>query len=128
MSDPMHPGMSVPGNFQESTSDARNHELDCASSTQLADWVILSGISSGAVRLFWILSMHLRDNPAAELSKAALAAMCGLKRASSINRPMQELIEIGALEVIRKRRADGGDAPSEYRINARPSVIEGGQA
>lgn len=82
---------------------------DEAPFSQLASWVALSGISDHAKALYWHLTMHLNTVRMKDgdrevwPSKETLAAFMGLAKPSGVDRYMNELAEIGAVRVVRRR-------------------------
>lgn len=78
---------------------------------------ILERASGEAIKLYAILSTYL--NPTSKIvwpSRQTLADRLGKSRPESIDRYLNELSEIGALEVIARYREDGGRTSNAYRI------------
>jgi hypothetical protein len=91
--------------------------------TQIGDWVLLSGASPRAVHLYCVLSMHLNASRGDRMvwpSRKSLAKIMGLTRPQSVDGPMRELVKLDAIEVIRRRREDGGNERSKYIIHETP--------
>lgn len=91
--------------------------------TQLGDWVALSGISSHAKALYWHLSMHLnmeRGDFEVWPSRAALAEWLGIKKVAGIDRYLDELTQLGAIETHRRRYMGGMRARNRYIIHQTP--------
>lgn len=102
--------MSAPSSPMPSPDEA-DDQLEIAAGrrapfSQLGDWVALSGISGHAKALYWHLAMHvnqLRGDRDVWPSKATLADMMGYKKPSALDRYMDELAAIGAIEVTAQR-------------------------
>jgi hypothetical protein len=123
--------MSAPGEVIEEIERREGEEIvetvsleDRNPFTQVGDWIVLSGISHKAVRLYWLLSMHLNASRGDRLvwpSRATLAAMMGLADPKSVDSALKELVEIGAVVII-KRRYKGTKEwlPNRYIVKENP--------
>lgn len=92
--------------------------------TQLGDWVALTpGLSPQAKTLYWHLSMHVsitRSDDWVWPSQQVLAEWLGFNRVQSVNRYVDELVAIGALEVELVRYAGGMRQRSRYTVHGTP--------
>lgn len=92
--------------------------------SQLGDWVVLSGATGPACKLYWILSMHVnvaRGDNMAKPSRATLAELMGLAKAKSVDTYLTELEKLAAIDVMRGRRnPDGGCAKNRYIVHQNP--------
>ena len=123
---------SVPGSNDSTHGPAPAAELDeqieiaagrRAPYTQLADWVALSGISDHAKALYWHLKMHVnveRGDFEVWPRKELLAAWMQIKQARRIDPYIDELVRIGAIEVYRRRYANGMRARNRYVVHDTP--------
>lgn len=86
-------------------------------------WVIRSGISSGALHLYTVLTMYA-DNRTGEAfpARSTLAKDMGKSSRRTVDTYIKELKDAGALKVQTRRRAsDGGNTSSLYTvITAKP--------
>lgn len=88
--------------------------------TQLGDWVALSGVSDHAKALYWHLSMHVsqkRDDFEVWPTRETLADWCGFSRAQSVDRYIDELIEINAIEKFTRTYGNGMRRRNVYVVN-----------
>lgn len=91
--------------------------------TQVADWVALSGISDHAKALYWHLAMHintLRGDREVWPTKETLAVWMQLAKPASLDRYMRELVEIGAVQVVKRRTVGGMRTCNRYRLRSAP--------
>lgn len=92
------------------------------------DWIIEGEINDRAVRLYALLARHA-GRPGGETfrSKNEIARRLRCAR-SSVDRAIQELIEIGALRVEERHHHNGGQAENAYILYANPvQISEGGR-
>lgn len=87
--------------------------------TEVFDWVTLSGVSPHAIALYVILRMHVnraRDDEEVWTSTLTLAVLMGLSRGDKIKPYLDELVEIGAVEVAR----GGLHRKNRYTVHSLP--------
>lgn len=90
---------------------------------QLGHWIALSGVSAGALSLYWMLAMHLngvRGDRYVWPTTSVLAHMLGYSRGDKIKRFVDELVAIGALVVIAVPDGDGPQKRNVYRLRRNP--------
>lgn len=90
---------------------------------QLGHWVALSGVSAGAMALYWMLAMHLnrtRGDRYVWPTTAVLAHMMGYSRGDKIKRFVDELVAIGAIRVIAVPDLRGPQKRNVYRLRRNP--------
>lgn len=90
---------------------------------QLGHWVALSGVSAGAMALYWMLAMHLnrtRGDRYVWPTTAVLAHMMGYSRGDKIKRFVDELVAIGAIRVITVPDLRGPQKRNVYRLRRNP--------
>jgi hypothetical protein len=90
---------------------------------QLGHWVALSGVSAGALALYWMLAMHLnrtRGDRYVWPTTAVLAHMMGYSRGDKIKRFVDELVAIGAIRVITVPDLRGPQKRNVYRLRRNP--------
>lgn len=90
---------------------------------QLGHWVALSGVSPGALALYWMLAMHLnrtRGDRYVWPTTAVLAHMLGYSRGDKIKRFVDELVAIGAICVISVPDIRGPQKRNVYRLRRNP--------
>ncbi|WP_131787344.1 helix-turn-helix domain-containing protein, partial [Protofrankia symbiont of Coriaria ruscifolia] len=91
--------------------------------TQLGDWVALSGITDHAKALYWHLSMHIntrRGDTEVWPTRDVLAEWSGFSRPNSIDRYLTELVDLGAIEIVTSRYANGMRSRNCYMIHQSP--------
>lgn len=85
--------------------------------------------SGQAIKLYMILSSYL--SPRSRIAwpaRATLAAQLGLKKAATVDRYLDELERLGAIEIMARHRPDGGRSSSGYRILRNSAdMVPGGQ-
>lgn len=89
----------------------------------LGDWVALSGITSHAKAIYWHLSMHRnhqRGDQTVWPTRATLAELCKFEKVQSVGRYIQELIDIGAIDVYTIR--NGIKKRNVYTIHEAPPL------
>ncbi|OKI52868.1 hypothetical protein [Micromonospora sp. CB01531] len=72
--------------------------------TDVHDWVALSGVSPGAIALYVVLRMHVnrsRDDDMVKTSTLTLAVLMGMSRGDKIKGYLDELVDLGAVDVDR---------------------------
>ncbi|MEU4828676.1 hypothetical protein AB0H37_43115 [Actinomadura sp. NPDC023710] len=77
--------------------------------SMLPDWVPLSGISPPAQALYWQLALHVahgRGDRVVFPSRGHLARRLSFRQARSVDRYIDELVEIGAIDKYTGRTAD----------------------
>jgi hypothetical protein len=90
---------------------------------QLGHWVALSGVSAGALALYWMLAMHLnrtRGDRYVWPTTDILAHMLGYSRGDKIKRFVDELVVIGAIRVISVPDLKGPQKRNVYRLRRNP--------
>lgn len=90
---------------------------------QLGHWVALSGVSAGALALYWMLALHLnrtRGDRYVWPTTDILAHMLGYSRGDKIKRFVDELIAIGAIRVISVPDLRGPQKRNVYRLRRTP--------
>lgn len=90
---------------------------------QLGHWVALSGVSAGALALYWMLAMHLnrtRGDRYVWPTTDILAHMLGYSRGDKIKRFVDELVAIGAIRVISVPDLKGPQKRNVYRLRRNP--------
>lgn len=90
---------------------------------QLGHWVALSGVSTGAMALYWMLAMHLnrtRGDRYVWPTTDILAHMLGYSRGDKIKRFVDELVAIGAIRVISVPDLKGPQKRNVYRLRRNP--------
>jgi hypothetical protein len=90
---------------------------------QLGHWVALSGVSPGALALYWMLALHLnrtRGDRYVWPTTDILAHMLGYSRGDKIKRFVDELIAIGAIRVISVPDLRGPQKRNVYRLRRTP--------
>jgi hypothetical protein len=90
---------------------------------QLGHWVALSGVSAGALALYWMLAMHLnrtRGDRYVWPTTDILAHMLGYSRGDKIKRFVDELVSIGAIRVISVPDVKGPQKRNVYRLRRNP--------
>jgi len=90
---------------------------------QLGHWVALSGVSAGALALYWMLALHLnrtRGDRYVWPTTDILAHMLGYSRGDKIKRFVDELIAIGAIRVISVPDVRGPQKRNVYRLRRTP--------
>lgn len=91
--------------------------------TMAYDWVALSGISGNAKALYWHLAMHVNidsESLAVWPSRETLANLMGYSRPQSVDKYIDELESIGAIDVLPEVREDGGKSSHTYVVNMAP--------
>lgn len=100
--------------------------------TQVGEWITFSGISPSAKELYTILAAHInyqRSDREVWPSKATLAEIMGLKQARAIDSYIKELIDLGAVDVQKRRNPNGLQARNHYTIHeAPPTDYDGPQS
>jgi hypothetical protein len=87
--------------------------------TQLHDWVRISGISSKAAALYWVIKMHVyvrSGDFTVKITTDELAAFIELSRGDKMARYMRELEDIGAIS----SRLVGVPATKVYTVHEEP--------
>jgi hypothetical protein len=90
---------------------------------QLGHWVALSGVSAGALALYWMLALHLnrtRGDRYVWPTTDILAHMLGYSRGDKIKRFVDELVDIGAIRVISVPDLRGPQKRNVYRLRRTP--------
>ncbi|MGA5670047.1 hypothetical protein ACPCTG_31770 [Streptomyces pseudogriseolus] len=90
---------------------------------QLGHWVALSGVSAGALALYWMLALHLnrtRGDRYVWPTTDILAHMLGYSRGDKIKRFIDELVAIGAVTVISVPDLRGPQKRNVYRLRRTP--------
>lgn len=90
---------------------------------QLGHWVALSGVSPGALALYWMLALHLNKNRGDRYvwpTTAILAHMLGYSRGDKIKRFVDELVAIEAIRVISVPDLKGPQKRNVYRLRRNP--------
>lgn len=90
---------------------------------QMGHWVALSGVSPGALALYWMLAMHLnrtRGDRYVWPTTDILAHMLGYSRGDKIKRFVDELVAIGAVRVISVPDLKGPQKRNVYRLRRNP--------
>jgi hypothetical protein len=90
---------------------------------QLGHWVALSGVSAGALALYWMLALHLnrtRGDRYVWPTTAVLAHMLGYSRGDKIKKFADELAAIGAIRVIPVPDVKGPQKRNVYRLRRTP--------
>jgi hypothetical protein len=90
---------------------------------QLGHWVALSGVSAGALALYWMLALHLnrtRGDRYVWPTTDILAHMLGYSRGDKIKRFVDELVAIGAVRVIPVPDLQGPQKRNVYRLRRTP--------
>lgn len=90
---------------------------------QLGHWVALSGVSAGALALYWMLALHLnrtRGDRYVWPTTDILAHMLGYSRGDKIKRFVDELVAIGAIRVISVPDLRGPQKRNVYRLRRTP--------
>ncbi|MGV9278087.1 hypothetical protein [Streptomyces griseosporeus] len=90
---------------------------------QLGHWVALSGVSAGALALYWMLALHLnraRGDRYVWPTTDILAHMLGYSRGDKIKRFVDELVAIGAIKVISVPDLRGPQKRNVYRLRRTP--------
>ena len=88
--------------------------------SQVADWVLLSGISRTAKLLYWVLSAHLNTESGSRKawpSQDALAELLGYSDGRKIRPFLRELVEIGAVRIPKPEDPDQNPADHYYYVN-----------
>ena len=91
--------------------------------SQLGDWVALSGASAQAKALYWHLSMHINISSGetkAWPSRRMLANALGLKKTSSVDTYIQELVDLEAIDKKARKSSSGGHDTNLYLIHQTP--------
>jgi hypothetical protein len=89
----------------------------------LGHWVALSGVSPGALALYWMLAMHLnktRGDRYVWPTTSILAHMIGYSRGDKIKRFVDELVAIGAVLVIPVPDGKGPQLRNTYKLRRNP--------
>lgn len=98
--------------------------------SQLGDWVVLSGASSHACKLYWIFQMHVnyrRGDQTARPTRRVLADLLGFKLTKNVDPYITELETLGAITVIRGQRTmERGNIASKYIVHMEPPDGYGG--
>lgn len=97
--------------------------------TQVGEWVAYAPISDRAVRVYWLLRAHVnvsrklpdgRPDPRAFPSQKRLAAILRVKRTETITAAVDELVEIGAVTLRKKRYANRLRRRNVYIVHMNP--------
>jgi hypothetical protein len=91
--------------------------------TQVGDWVALADVSRAAKALYWLLAAHVnpqRDDGGVWPSRRALAEALGYAKVESVDPLVKELTKLGAVDVERRRHANGAPAPNRYVVHETP--------
>lgn len=81
----------------------------------MPQWLVRSGVSSGAIHTFAVLALHAdRDSGRAYPRRATIAKLCGCSR-DTIDRRIAELVAVGAIEV-EHRIVDGTYTSNVYHV------------
>ncbi|WP_440072230.1 helix-turn-helix domain-containing protein [Streptosporangium sp. OZ121] len=91
--------------------------------TQLGDWVVLGDIDCQAKALYWALAMHVnqqRGDFTVWPSREALAEILGYSRPQSVDRYIDQLVELGAIDVYEQRVSGGLRGRHVYEIHQTP--------
>ncbi|WP_093803989.1 hypothetical protein [Streptomyces sp. Wb2n-11] len=89
----------------------------------LGHWVALSGVSPGALALYWMLAMHLnktRGDRYVWPTTSILAHMLGYSRGDKIKKFVDELVAIGAVRVIPVPDGNGPQLRNTYKLRRNP--------
>jgi hypothetical protein len=92
--------------------------------SMLPDWVPLSGISPPAQALYWQLALHIahgRGDRVVFPSRGHLARRLSFRQARSVDRYIDELVEIGAIDKYTGRAADRMRTRNYYVLHMAPS-------
>lgn len=86
--------------------------------------------SGNAIKLYLVLSTYTNPKrPTVWPSRKTLASKLGLAKPASIDRYIKELEDLGAVTVVPRYRADGGQSSSGYRLHQTrtPRAVPGGR-
>ena len=83
----------------------------------IPEWVLYSGVSDRAVRLYCVLRRFADEQEEAYPSRKSLAELMGCST-DSVDRACIELEEIGALDRSERRREDGGRTSNLYFVRS----------
>lgn len=94
--------------------------------TMVGDWVLTSGVKPQAHTLYWALSAHVsmtRSDADVWPKQEVLAQLCGFSRTQSLAPYLDQLVEIGAIEMELIRYA--GNSRQRYRYTVHENPPEG---
>lgn len=90
--------------------------------SQLGDWVMLSGASAQACKLYWIYVAHInrsRGDNRVWPKREDLAELLG-SSVDTVDRYNKELSKLGALDIIARRYSNNLRARNAYRVHETP--------
>lgn len=90
---------------------------------QVPLWIVFSGVSPTALALYNLFAAHVnarRGDREVWPSRPDLAGWLSLKKASSVDRYITELVDLGAVDVHRRRTRDGMRTRNQYVIHFEP--------
>lgn len=90
--------------------------------SQLGNWVLFSGASAQACKLYWAYVAHLsssRDDRKVWPKRETLAKILGASL-DTVDRYSKELAKLGAIDIIPRRYSNGMRARNGYRIHEMP--------
>ncbi|GAB2859224.1 hypothetical protein GCM10022221_68490 [Actinocorallia aurea] len=91
--------------------------------TQVADWVLVSPATVQARLLYAMLAAHVNvvdGRRGVWPSRSSLAKLLGFAKTSSVDRYIDELVELGAIDVHPRYRPDGGRSGNLYVVHELP--------
>lgn len=81
------------------------------------EWVLFADLSPNALKLYGILSLHCDyTTRVCRLGRKELAGMLGGVSLDTVDRAKAELVQLRALEVRKKAKANGGQDRNEYLV------------
>ena len=82
----------------------------------IPEWVLYSDVSANAVRLYVTLTRYVGRNEAGWPSRKTLAGHCHLSP-TTVDRALQELVDLGAIRIEPRYRSDGSQTSSLYYLS-----------
>jgi hypothetical protein len=107
-------------------SKAAHVRSDIGRYGMMPEWLLTSGVSDRAIRLFAVLAAKYADRDGvAYPSRARLAKDLGLAQAKTVDAPIQELCDVGALTIRKRFHGDGSPQSNEYLLEFSRPAEEG---
>lgn len=91
--------------------------------TKLGDWVLFSGASGMACKLYWIFRGHVNHQRGDRLvwpTRRELAKMLGLAKTAGVDPYIEELKALGAIDVQKQHRHNGSQTNNLYTVHMAP--------
>jgi hypothetical protein len=87
------------------------------------EWVLLSGVSAQAIRLYAVLDRYANSNGEGTPARKKLAEKLHVRSARTVDAALKELEEIGALRKQPRFTPEGDPTSNLYVLNATPPAL-----